>query len=169
MTTIIVSPIARLTASRTPPTIPGSAAGMSTLRIVSDVVAPIARLPSRMARGTAAIESSAIEEMNGMIITPITSPAASALSDEVGMPSATASCAPRRDRQRGEIAVDHGRNAREDLEHRLEPGAERGRILGQIDRAITPSGIATTMAMIAPMKIVPQNSGTAPNAPELPA
>ena len=30
MTTIIVSPIARLTASRTPPTMPGSAAGTST-------------------------------------------------------------------------------------------------------------------------------------------
>ena len=48
--------------------------------MVSDLVAPIARLPSRMACGTAAIESSAIELMNGMIMMPITSPAASALS-----------------------------------------------------------------------------------------
>ena len=84
ITTIIVSPIARLTASRTPPTMPGSAAGTSTLRIVSEVVAPIASEPSRIACGTAAIESSAIEETNGMIMIPITRPAASALSDEAG-------------------------------------------------------------------------------------
>ena len=51
-----------------------------TLRIVSDLVAPIARLPSRIACGTAAIESSAIELTNGMIMMPMTSPAASALS-----------------------------------------------------------------------------------------
>ena len=50
------------------------------MRIVSDVVAPIARLPSRIACGTAAIESSAIELTNGMIMMPMTRPAASALS-----------------------------------------------------------------------------------------
>jgi hypothetical protein len=49
MTTIIVSPIARLTARRTPPTTPGRAAGTSTFLIVSDVVAPIASDPSRIA------------------------------------------------------------------------------------------------------------------------
>ena len=80
MTTIIVSPIARLTASSTPPTTPGSAAGRITLRMVSDLVAPIASEPSRIACGTAAIESSAIELTNGMIMMPITRPAASALS-----------------------------------------------------------------------------------------
>jgi len=31
-----------------------------------------------------------------------------------------------------------------------------------------PKGIATIMAMIAPMKIVPQKSGTAPNASSFP-
>ena len=42
----------------------------------------------------------------------------------------------RRDGQRGEIAVDHGRHAGEDLEDRLQPGAQpRRRILRQIDRA----------------------------------
>ena len=87
ITTIIVSPIARLTASRTPPTTPGSAGGTRTLRIVSDVVAPIASEPSRIACGTAAIESSAIDETNGMIMIPITRPAASADSVEDGMPS----------------------------------------------------------------------------------
>ncbi len=91
MTTIIVSPIARLTASSTPPTMPGSAAGTRTRLIVSDAVAPIARLPSRIACGTAFIELSAIDETNGMIITPMTSPAASALSlDAPGMPTAKA-------------------------------------------------------------------------------
>src|SRR3546814_6852685 len=34
---------------------------------------------------------------------------------------------------------------------------------------IRPSGMATIMAMIAPMKMVPQNSGIAPNAPDEPA
>ena len=38
--------------------------------------------PSRIELGTAAMLSSAIEETKGMIITPITTPAASALSDE---------------------------------------------------------------------------------------
>ena len=50
------------------------------MRIVSDWVAPSARLPSRIACGTAAIESSAIELTNGMIMMPMTRPAASALS-----------------------------------------------------------------------------------------
>jgi hypothetical protein len=40
MTTIIVSPIARETASSTAPTMPGNAAGKTTLRIVSERVAP---------------------------------------------------------------------------------------------------------------------------------
>jgi hypothetical protein len=91
MTTIIVSPMARLTASITPATIPGSAAGISTRRIVSEVVAPIARLPSRIACGTAAIESSAIEETKGMIMMPMTRPAAIALSlDALAIPIAWA-------------------------------------------------------------------------------
>ena len=48
--------------------------------IVSDLVAPIARLPSRMACGTAAMLSSAMELTKGMIMMPMTRPAASALS-----------------------------------------------------------------------------------------
>jgi len=42
MTTIMVSPIARLAASNTPPMMPGSAAGRSTLVMVSPLVAPMA-------------------------------------------------------------------------------------------------------------------------------
>ena len=40
MTTIMVSPMARDTASSTPPTMPGRAAGKMTRRMVSDWVAP---------------------------------------------------------------------------------------------------------------------------------
>ena len=47
--------------------------------------------PSRIACGTAAMESSAIDDTKGMIITPITTPAASADSDDaLLMPVATA-------------------------------------------------------------------------------
>ena len=91
ITTIIVSPIARLTASNTPPTTPGKAAGMRTFLIVSLWVAPIASDPSRIELGTAAMLSSAIEETNGMIMMPMTTPAASADSEEaLVMPIETA-------------------------------------------------------------------------------
>ena len=42
ITTIMVSPIALDTASKTEPMIPGNAAGITTFLIVSDFVAPIA-------------------------------------------------------------------------------------------------------------------------------
>ena len=42
ITTIMVSPIARETASSTAPTMPGSAPGNTTWRMVSDLVAPSA-------------------------------------------------------------------------------------------------------------------------------
>ena len=60
-----------------------------------------------------------------MIMMPMTRPAASALSDEApGMPIDTPkSRIAGRDGQRGEIAVDDGRHAGEDLEHRLHPAA----------------------------------------------
>ena len=87
ITTIIVSPIARDIASIIPPTIPGSAAGITTFRMVSDCVAPMAKEPSRMDCGTAVITSSAREEIKGIIIIPITPPAASALSDEIVKPT----------------------------------------------------------------------------------
>src|SRR3546814_21176463 len=69
ITTIMVSPIARLTASKTPPTMPGRAAGTNTRRMVYDVIATIANEPSRIACGTAFIESSASEETNGINLT----------------------------------------------------------------------------------------------------
>ena len=50
-----------------PPTTPGSAAGISTLRIVSLLVAPSARLPSRMDCGTAVRLSSAIDDIDQTI------------------------------------------------------------------------------------------------------
>ena len=81
ITTIIVSPMARLTASSIADTMPGSAAGSTTLRIVSDLVAPRPADPSRSDCGTALITSSDSDETNGMIMMPMTTPAASADSE----------------------------------------------------------------------------------------
>ncbi len=87
MTTIMVSPTARLTASRMPPTMPGSAAGISTFIMVSLRVAPRASEPSRIVAGTARRASSDSEEMKGINMMPMTAPAASALLGETAMPS----------------------------------------------------------------------------------
>ena len=87
ITTIMVSPIARDTASRMPPTMPGSAAGRSTLRMVSFMVAPMPRDASRRVSGTALIMSSDRDITKGMIMMPMTSPAARALSDATCKPS----------------------------------------------------------------------------------
>ena len=78
MTTIIVSPMARLTPRRMPPMMPGRAAGSRTFVMVSLSVAPMASEPSFIARGTAFSASSDSDEMNGMIMMPITDPAARA-------------------------------------------------------------------------------------------
>ena len=87
MTTIIVSPIARETASRMPPTMPGKAAGSITRTIASERVEPRPRAPSRMSTGTELMASSDREDTRGMIMIPMTSPAASALSDATASPS----------------------------------------------------------------------------------
>ena len=81
MTTIIVSPIALDAASNTLPTMPGKAAGIITFLIVSERVAPNARDPSRIDCGTALMTSSDRDDTKGIIITPITIPAANALSE----------------------------------------------------------------------------------------
>src|SRR5262245_9103672 len=86
MTTIMVSPIARDTASRNPAMMPGSAAGTTTFVIVSAVVAPSPSEASRNDRGTARSASSDNDETNGMIMIPITVPAASALSEDTPSP-----------------------------------------------------------------------------------
>ena len=65
---------------------PGSAAGRMTLRMVSDLVAPRPAEPSRRLCGTALMTSSESEETKGMIMMPMTMPAASALSDETPSP-----------------------------------------------------------------------------------
>jgi len=140
ITTIIVSPMARLTARRTPPTMPGMAAGNSTFIIVSPRVAPSASDPSRSDRGTAERASSAKEEMNGisMIAQHDRHHAACGqrgvrreVQSEVGagLPQE------RRDRQDREEAVDDGRDARQDLEHRLDDVARaRRREFVEVDR-----------------------------------
>ena len=86
MTTIIVSPMARDTASRMPPTMPGSAAGRMTFFIASERVEPSPSAPSRIADGTAWIASSASDDTSGIIMIPMTIPAASALSDATSRP-----------------------------------------------------------------------------------
>ena len=60
-----------------------------TLRIVSDLVAPNPDEPSRSDCGTALITSSDRDETNGMIMMPITTPAASADSEEIVRPTAS--------------------------------------------------------------------------------
>ena len=79
--------MARETASNTAPTIPGSAAGMTTWMIVSERVAPRASAPSRSAWGTAFMTSSESDETNGIIMMPMTNPAARALSDATFSPT----------------------------------------------------------------------------------
>ena len=66
--------------------IPGKADGRITLIIVSDFVAPSAKEPSLRLWGTAVITSSDKDETKGIIITPITTPAARALSEETSKP-----------------------------------------------------------------------------------
>ena len=83
----MVSPIALDTASKIPPTMPGKAAGRITRVIVSERVEPNPSAPSRIALGTALMASSDSEETSGMIMIPITNPAASALSDATSSPS----------------------------------------------------------------------------------
>ena len=82
ITTIIVSPIARDIANIKEATMPGRAAGIITFLIVSDLVAPTPYDASRRLWGTALITSSDREEIKGIIIIPITKPAAKALSEE---------------------------------------------------------------------------------------
>ena len=65
---------------------PGRAAGMRTWMIVSARVAPRPNEASRSDLGTAEIASSASEDTNGMIMMPMTRPAASALSEDTSRP-----------------------------------------------------------------------------------
>ena len=85
-TTIIVSPIALDIANKNAPTIPGKAAGKITFLIVSALLAPIPNDPSLRLCGTEFITSSDKEEIKGIIITPITIPAARALVGEASIP-----------------------------------------------------------------------------------
>ena len=136
MTTIMVSPMARLTASRMPPMMPGSAAGRSTLRHRLRAVAPMASEPSRMRprhglhrvvgeRGDEGDDHDAHDAAGGERAVRRDGEA-----DQAAEPADR-----RRDGQHGEEAVDDGRDAGEDLEDRLDDGAHRGvGIFDQIDR-----------------------------------
>src|SRR5690625_6653688 len=72
--TIIVSPIARDIPSTNEAMIPDKAAGTMTRMVVSNLVAPKADDPSRIAWGTEFIASSDMEAIIGIIMTPITIP-----------------------------------------------------------------------------------------------
>src|SRR4051794_14077556 len=79
-TTAIVSPIARLTARMNEATTPESPAGSTTRVETSNFVAPRPYAASRRPRGTAESTSSLNEDTIGMIITPTTMQALSALN-----------------------------------------------------------------------------------------
>ena len=83
--TIIVSPTARDMPSTTAAATPERAAGKTTRRLVCIRLAPIASDPCRIACGTAEKASSDSEAIVGMIITPRTRPAASALVKPTSM------------------------------------------------------------------------------------
>jgi hypothetical protein len=76
----------------TAPMTPDTAAGTTTRKAVSSRVAPIAKEPSRIERGTARMASSDSEAMYGMIINPITRPAPSKLNDGSSMPKGRSHC-----------------------------------------------------------------------------
>lgn len=83
MVTIIVSPMARDTAMIIPPIMPGSAVGIRTLIIISSLVAPMAIDESFKFCGIVLMNSYDNDNIYGMSITPMTIPAAIALSDEM--------------------------------------------------------------------------------------
>ena len=99
---------------------------------------------------------------------PMTTPAASALSEATSRPIDCADVAhERRDGQRGEEAVDHGRDAGQDLEQRLDDARARAASRIRPGRSPTSGRSARRPAWrSAVMSSVPANSGTAPKAPE---
>ena len=88
--------------------------------------------------GTADMASLLSEATVGTIITPITRPAASTLNDPVGRCSQSRSTDGLHERER-EQTVDDGRDAGQDLQDRLQDGAQPGSgILRQQDRRAEP-------------------------------
>ena len=69
------------------PTRPGKAAGNTTFKVVSALVAPSPKEPSLKDCGTELIISSDNDDINGIIIIPITAPAAKADSELTSSPS----------------------------------------------------------------------------------
>ena len=89
----MVSPTARDSPSTIAAAMPESAAGKTTRSVVCILLAPMASEPCRSASGTALIASSESDATVGTIITPSTSPAASALVKPTSMPSRSCSSA----------------------------------------------------------------------------
>ena len=87
MSTIIVSPTARLMPRTKAAMIPERPAGTTTRVEISYFVAPRAAAPSRRDRGTAYMASSEMEATVGRIMMPITRPAERALNTPGGVPN----------------------------------------------------------------------------------
>ena len=87
ISTIIVSPTARLMPRTKAAMMPESAAGTTTRVETSYLVAPRAAAPARRDCGTAYMASSEMEATVGRIMMPITRPADSALKTRGGVPN----------------------------------------------------------------------------------
>ena len=158
--------MARLAASRKAPTMPGRAAGRTTLRMVSDWVAPSPSEPSRRLWGTGVMMSSDSEEMKGMSMIPMTRPAVSALVPDDRCPTAAPRPAQERaDGDQREKAVDDGGDAGEDLDHRLDErrDARREAYSRQIDRASSARAAPRPAWRWRDDDSVPQSSGRMPS------
>ena len=144
-------------------TIPGRAAGKTTFLIASLFVDPRPKAASRKECGTALITSSDRDETKGIIIIPITKPAASADSDATSRPRS-----PPVSRKKGAIVraaknpyTTVGTPARISNKGLTVP---RTRLVAYSDRkiaAIRPTG-TETLSAIMEIRNVPANSGIAP-------
>ena len=169
ITTIIVSPIALEIARRIPPTIPGNAAGITTRLTVSECVAPIAKEPSRMLCGTALMTSSAIDDIKGIIIIPITAPAASALSDAISSPTDS----PKSRRTGATVIAAKKPYTTVGMPARISSAGFANALIlvfaysARYIADIKPIGTAITIATNE-IKMVPTKRGTAPKLPDEP-
>ena len=118
------------------PTTPGSAGSSSTRRIVSDWVAPGRATHPQRQRHLRRMSSDK-EEIKGISMIPITILGGKGAGGADIDPDGRAQSRKKRsDGHQGEEAVDDGRNARENLDHRLDHRPHLvGGILRQVDRS----------------------------------
>ena len=139
---------------------PGRRPGRDTCILVE----PSAYAPSRRRCGTADMASSDSEAIVGMIMTPITMPAARRVEDVRPVADRPDVPEQRGDEGQGEEAVDHGRDAGQDLQHRLEDLARtpgRG-VLAEVDRRAQPERDRDQRSRSTVITSVPTSSGSTP-------